>query len=250
MRSQPEYEARVRFYEELNDFLPPDKKKTPFPYHFNGKPSVKDAIEANGVPHTEVDLIVVNGDSVGFDYHVRHGDYISVYPVFEGLDISPIVKLRDAPLRKNAFVCDVHLGKCARILRLLGFDTLYRNDYDDPKIISIAVTRRRIILTRDRKLLHAKVVTHGCLVRSQKPEEQVREVLERFDLYNLITPFRRCTVCNGLINDVAKQDVLDQLEPKTKKYYFDFYQCDTCGKIYWEGSHFERMHALIKRFMP
>ncbi len=199
------------------------------------------------MPHTEVDLILANGTSVGFDYHLRNGDYLSVYPVFEGLNISNVVKLRSEPLRKGAFICDVHLGKCARMLRLLGFDTLYRNDYDDLMIISIAASRKRIILTRDRQLLHAGVVTHGYWIRSQQPEEQVQEVLDRFDLRGQIKPFRRCTVCNGLIHAVAKQEVLHLLEPKTKKYYFDFYRCDSCGKIYWEGSHLSRMQSLVDR---
>ncbi len=243
-----EHEAQVRFYEELNDFLPSQKNKKTFPYYFNGKPSVKDAVEANGIPHTEVDLIVVNGNSVGFDYHVRNGDYISVYPVFEGLDISPIIKLREKPLRKSAFVCDVHLGRLARMLRMLGFDTLYRNDYDDPKIIAISVTRNRIILTRDRKLLHAKVITHGYWVRSQKPEQQLKEALARFDLYSQIKPFNRCMACNGEIKSVDKRDVIDRLEPKTKRYYNDFYQCCSCNKIYWEGSHYTRMRSKIEEY--
>lgn len=240
--------VQIRFYEELNDFLPRNKQKQSFSYSFKGKPSVKDAIESCGVPHTEVDLIVINGRSVGFDYHIRQGDYISVYPVFEGLDITPIVKLRDAPLRKNAFVCDVHLGRCARILRMLGFDTTYQNNYDDRKIISISVTQKRIILTRDRQLLHARVVTHGYWIRSQLPYDQVQEVLERFDLRDQITPFSRCTVCNGIIKKVAKQEVFDRLEPKTKLYYTEFYQCEICKKIYWEGSHYSHIVSLIERF--
>ena len=116
--------ACFRFYEELNDFLSRDKHKKEFQYHFDGKPSVKDAIEAIGVPHTEVDLILVNGASVGFDYNLRHGDRVSVYPVFESFDITPVIRLRDKPLRNTAFILDVHLGKLANILRMLGFDTL------------------------------------------------------------------------------------------------------------------------------
>lgn len=241
-------QAQFRFYEELNDFLPSQKKKQSFQYRFKGKPSVKDAIEAIGIPHTEVDLIIANGESVGFDYHLRNEDHISVYPVFEGIDISPIVKLREKPLRRSAFICDVHLGKCARYLRMLGFDTLYENDYDDPKIVAISVARNRILLTRDRKLLHAKVITHGYWIRSQKPKEQVKEVVKRFDLYNQMKPFIRCINCNGLIKKIKKDDVIEQLEPKTKKYYNEFYQCETCGKVYWKGSHYIKMKQTIERF--
>jgi hypothetical protein len=248
MSSSFENEAQFRFYEELNDFLPAGKKKRLFTYHFNGKPSVKDAIEAIGIPHTEVDLIIANGRSVGFNYHLKKGDRISAYPVFEGIDISPIVKLRDKPLRESRFVCDVHLGKCARTLRLLGFDTLYQNDYDDPKIIAISVTQKRILLTRDQKLLHAKVITHGYWIRSQNPNKQVKEVVKRFDLYSQIKPFARCTVCNGMMKEVKKEEVVEQLKPKTKKYYNEYYQCESCKKVYWKGSHYTRMKSTIEQF--
>ena len=175
--------AQFRFYEELNDFLFPSKKKTLFSYQFNGTPSIKDVIEGMGVPHTEVDLILVNGISVGFDYHLLHGDHVSVYPVFESLDISPIVLLREKPLRKSTFILDVHLGKLARSLRMLGFDSLYRNDYEDSEIISISVKEKRIILTRDQDILKRRAVTRGYLIRSTSLEEQIHEVLSRFDLF-------------------------------------------------------------------
>ena len=249
MSSSFKNEAQFRFYEELNDFLPSKKKKRLFRYYFNGKPSVKDAIEAIGIPHTEVDLIIANGRSVGFHYHLKNSDYISVYPVFEGIDISPIVKLRDRPLRESRFVCDVHLGKCARYLRMLGFDTLYQNDYDDPKIIAISVTQNRILLTRDQKLLRAKVITHGYCIRSQNPDEQAREVVKRFDLYNRVKPFVRCITCNGMIGEVKKEEMVEQLEPKTRKYYNEFYQCKSCKKVYWKGSHYTRMKFAIGQFL-
>jgi hypothetical protein len=137
--------ASFRFYAELNDFLPRAQRHTTFPYHFTGTPAVKDAIEAAGVPHPEVDLILVNGMSVAFDYPLRDGDRVAVYPVFESFDISPIVHLRPQPLRETKFILDVHLGKLAKHLRMLGFDTLYRNDYQDPDIIATALRERRII---------------------------------------------------------------------------------------------------------
>lgn len=248
MSAARENEAQFRFYEELNDFLPSQKKKKSFIYQFRGKPSVKNAVEAIGIPHTEVDLIIANGESVGFDYHLRSGDHISVYPVFEGIDISPIVKLREKPLRRSAFICDVHLGKCARLLRMLGLDTLYQNDYDDPKIIAVSVTQNRILLTRDQKLLHAKVITHGYRIRSQNPYEQVREVVKRFDLHNRIKPFVRCIACNGMIREVKKEKIVELLEPKTRKYYNEFYQCESCKKVYWKGSHYIKMKQTINRF--
>lgn len=233
------YSACFRFYEELNDFLPRHRRKQENRYAFNGHPAIKDSIEAQGVPHTEVDLIVVNGVSVGFDYPLMHGDRAAVYPVFESLDISPIVRLREAPLRRTAFILDVHLGKLARILRLLGFDTLYRTDYDDPEIIRLALAEHRIILTRDRRMLHDLRITHARWLHSTNSEEQAREVIERFQLEDAIRRFVRCPACNGLIEPVEKETILGELEPLTKKYYSEFFRCLDCRKIYWKGSHYD-----------
>lgn len=236
-----EHVAAFRFYEELNDFLPRCRRKQEGFYRFNGHPGIKDAIEAQGVPHTEVDLIVVNGTSVGFDYQLGHGDRVAVYPVFECFDISPIVRLRALPLRRTAFILDVHLGTLARLLRLLGFDALYRTDYDDRELIRIALHEHRIILTRDRKLLHDRRITHGCWLHAVQAEEQAREVIRRFQLENRIRRFLRCPLCNGMIKPVEKEAVVEQLEPLTRHYYDTFYQCQDCRKIYWKGSHYDRI---------
>ncbi len=236
--------ARFRFYEELNDFLPLDRRKTQFTCSFSGTPSVKDAIEAIGVPHTEIDLIVVNGQSAGFEFRLKNNDEVSVYPVFESLDISPIARLREAPLCGPRFICDVHLGALARLLRLAGFDTAYQNDYSDERIVSIALLEKRCVLTRDRGILKRKAVTHGYCVRSSNPEEQAREVLLRFDLWNAARPFSLCITCNGAIGGVNKQDILALLPEMTRKCYDEFYRCGSCGKVYWRGGHFENLRKL------
>ncbi|MFC1508815.1 Mut7-C RNAse domain-containing protein [Candidatus Omnitrophota bacterium] len=239
--------AHFRFYEELNDFLPAGKKKIRFPYEFQGKPSIKDAIEALGVPHTEVDLVLANGESVSFSYHLHNNDTISVYPVFESLDITPVIHLREKPLRDLKFILDVHLGKLARYLRMLGFDTLYENSHDDFTIVRLSSEQKRIILTRDTGLMKMKEVTHGYRIRSENPEDQVVEVLQRFDARSSVKPLCRCLVCNGLIIKIAKEDIIHLLEEKTKRYYDEFYQCPSCQKVYWKGSHYLRMKQFIKR---
>jgi len=241
--------AEFRFYEELNDFLPPECKKTMFPYHFNGHPAIKDSIEAIGVPHTEVDLILVNGKSVSFEYQLKPGDRISVYPVFESLDISPIVKLRDKPLRDIKFIVDVHLGKLAKLLRMFGFDTLYQNNFLDPEIIIRSVNENRVIITRDIGILKNKSVTHGYWVRSTFPEQQIKEVIKRFDLKSQVLPFHRCINCNGVLLPVDKNEILEKLQPKTIKYYNEFYRCSDCGNIYWQGSHYIKMMEKINNLM-
>jgi uncharacterized protein with PIN domain len=245
----PIYRAQFRFYAELNDFISHPKKTSDGNYPFNGSPSIKDAIEAQGIPHTEVDLILVNGTSVDFSYRLQDGDTVSVYPVFESLDISTVIRLRQKPLRIVRFILDVHLGKLSRILRMLGFDSLYRNDYDDAEIVTIALKEKRVILTRDRGILKIKAVTHGYWIRSSIPEKQVTEVLDRFDLYSQIHPFYRCMSCNGMIVSVGKTDIEDRLQRKTKQYYDDFSICSACGKLFWKGTHYDRMKTYIDRLM-
>jgi uncharacterized protein with PIN domain len=246
MTAKP-HTARFRFYEELNDFLAPDQRKHEFEYLFDGHPGIKDPIEAIGVPHTEVELIFVNGDSVGFDYQLRDKDRVAVYPMFESLDVAPLLRLRPEPLRRPAFVLDVHLGRLARMLRMLGFDVFYRNDLDDPEIVRISVEQNRIILTRDRRLLFAKVITRGAWLRSTDPETQLREVLDRLDLYSRIKPFTRCIACNGRLVPVDKAEIIHRLEPLTRRYYDRFFECETCGKIYWHGTHIEQMERLLDK---
>ncbi len=240
------YRANFRFYEELNDFLAAKQRKRTIAYRFRDKPAIKDAIETLGVPHSEVDLILVNGHSVGFDHPLGDGDRVAVYPVFESLDIAPLQRLRPAPLRRTAFVVDVNLGKLARRLRMLGFDTAWRNDYADREIVDVARREHRIVLTRDRRLLFRREVTHGYWVRADDPSTQVDEVLARLDLYRAVRPLCRCLRCNGEIEAVSRAEVWDQLEPLTRRYYREFYRCPDCRQVYWEGSHVARMSASIR----
>lgn len=230
-----------RFYEELNDHLPEIWRKKVFPYEFKGKPSVKNTIQAIGIPHGEVDLIVVNGEPVGFEYQLKGGEEVSVYPVFESLDISPVARLRNIPLRESRFVVDVNLGKLALKLRLLGFDTLFRNDFEDDEIIEISIREKRIILTRDKGILKQNAVTHGYWLRNDDPKKQLEEIVERLQLQNSFQPFSRCTNCNGRLVPVDKGQLTQHLPADTLRYYNEFWKCSGCGKIYWQGSHFEHI---------
>ncbi len=237
--------AEFRFYEELNDFLPPALRRHAFAYAFKGTPSVKDAIEAIGVPHTEVDLVLVDGTSVDFTRRLAGGERVAVYPVFERLDVAPVTRLRAQPLRQTRFVLDVHLGRLARYLRLLGFDTRYRNDYDDAAIIGLARAESRIILTRDRGLLKHGAVTHGYWVRSTVPRQQLAEVVRAFDLVGSARPFTRCIRCNGTLDAVPKDSVADRLPPRVRAHFDAFAQCRECAAVYWPGSHHDRMRKLV-----
>jgi len=242
-------QVTIRFYEELNDFLPLERRKVSFTHQFKQAGSVKDLIESLGVPHTEIDLILVNGVSVDFNHQIRDSDLISVYPMFEALDITPLLRLRPQPLRNPRFVLDTHLGRLAAYLRMLGFDSLYRNDYDDATLADISVQQRRILLTCDIGLLMRKQITHGYFVRQRQPQQQLLEILKRFDLSGMLKPFSRCLHCNGQIHAVDKSIIEKQLLPHTREFYQEFWRCDQCKKIYWKGSHYNRMMQMINSFI-
>jgi uncharacterized protein with PIN domain len=236
----------LRFYEELNDFLPEEKGKKRFTHQFIDRTSVKDLIESLGVPHTEVDLILVNSKSVNFKYLINDGDDLSVYPVFESLDISDVQHLRPKPLRNPKFVADVHLGRLVRYLRIIGIDVLYKNDFEDDEIVSISLKEKRAILTKDRGILKRNEVTHGYWVRSIKVEEQIKEVIQRFDLQIEMKEFSRCLECNDLLKSIKKATIIEQLPLKVAQTQKEFYQCPSCKKIYWKGTHQQRMLKFVK----
>jgi len=203
LHASPQSTCEFRFYEELGDFLAPARRKCSFLHAFDGTPSVKDRIESLGVPHTEVDLILVDGQPVPFSHRLLGGERVAVYPMFERFELGPANRLRPAPLREPRFVLDVHLGRLASYLRLLGFDTLYRNDYVDDELERISRAEHRILLSRDTGLLKRSTVTHGAFLHATDPRRQLREVLDRFQLDARIRPFTRCARCNGSVEAIS-----------------------------------------------
>jgi aminoglycoside phosphotransferase family enzyme/predicted kinase len=236
--------AEFRFYEELNDFLPANRRKRGFDYRFSGTPSVRDAIQALGVPQAEVDLVLVDGVSVDFAHRLHGGERVAVYPVFERLDITPLVRLRARPLRRTRFLLDTHLGKLARYLRMMGFDAAWCRDADHDGIIRRALDEGRIILTRDVGLLKQARVTHGYWVRHELPEEQLEEVMAALDLAGQQKPFSRCMNCNGELRAVRGADGTASLDPAIRARFDAFWRCAACGQLYWRGSHYRRMRRL------
>lgn len=237
--------ANFRFFEELSDFFSSESLPVKRNYNFKGNPSIKDAIEAQGVPHTEVNMVTVNGLHVDFSYKLKDGDKVDVYPASCVTGKKYRLRLRNEP--EHRFILDVHLGKLARLMRLAGFDCLYENDYNDHQIADISKSQERIVLTRDRRLLKFSSIVHGYWIRSHNPEDQLREVINRYSLHDLIDPFNRCLECNGKIEPVDKDSVIHCLEPKTILYFRDFYQCENCKKVYWKGSHYEYMQKFLEK---
>ena len=237
--------AEFRFYEELNDFLPRERRKHAFRYQCARRATVKQAIEAIGVPHTEIELIFVNGESVDFSHLVSDGDRVSVYPQFESLDITPLLRVRERPLRTPRFIADAHLVALARNLRMLGYDVHLDEALNDAQIAELGARQRRIVLTRDRELLKHRIITHGCYVHEETPRRQLKEIVTRLDLLAAMAPFTRCMECNAELADVDKDDVAHRLPAGTAEYYDRFRSCPGCKKIYWPGSHHQRMCALV-----
>lgn len=241
--------ATFRFYEELNDFLAPERRRHAFDCACARAATVKHMIEALGIPHTEVEMVLVNGESAGFERMLKEGDRVAVYPKFEAFDVSLLLRLREQPLRVVRFVADAHLGGLARLLRMAGFDTLYDNSFDDNEIEVIATQQGRVVLTRDRELLKRRSITHGCYVHALKPAQQLYEIFERLDLARSVRPFTLCLHCNAPLRAIDKALVLQRIPPRTGAIYQQFSTCDVCQRVFWKGSHWKSMRGLLDKIV-
>jgi uncharacterized protein with PIN domain len=237
-------DVTLRAYGPLNDFLPAHRRHVSWQHVLDGHPSVKDVIERAGIPHPEIDLILVNGMSVGFDEIIRSGDRITAFPRFVTFDIAPETRVRPRPLERVRFLADVHLGKLARRLRLAGLDTAYHRDAGDVMLADLSARQGRILLTRDVALLMRRTVTHGYFVRETHPQRQLVEVLRRFSPLNL-RPFSRCLRCNGLLREVPKSAIAESLLPRTREHYHHFQMCSDCTTVFWKGSHWKRLKQAL-----
>jgi len=242
--------ATLRCYAELNDFLPPARRQRDWPLTFAAPAPVRHLVELAGVPHTEVELVLLNGTSVDLEAAVFDGDRIAVYPMFEAFDIRPALRLRRQPLRRPRFIADAHLGALARRLRMLGFDTLWFNDIGDAELARLAASEQRILLSRDRRLLMRQAVTHGCFIRAGPTWRQLADLVERLQLCAEIAPFRRCTVCNATVEPVSPAAVHGQVPPGVRAREREFWCCAGCGRVYWKGSHWRAMQQRIAGLCP
>lgn len=237
--------ATLRFYEELNDFLAPARRGRDVVCEVAAGATAKHVIETLGVPHTEVELVLVDGRSEGFDAPVADGDRIAVYPKFEAFDVTPLLRVRERPLRRTRFIADAHLGGLARLLRLTGFDTLYDNRCDDDEIERIAGEDGRTVLSRDRGLLKRRRITHGMFVRALRPPQQLREVFDRLDLARSARPFSLCLECNLPLQPLPAEQAAHAVPAAVRDRHDRFATCRGCRRVYWEGSHWRRMRALV-----
>lgn len=237
--------ATFRFHGALNYFLPRNQKHKAIPYQFDWKASVKDMIEAIGPPHPEIELVTANGISVDWGYIVQPNDDIHAYPDFDTLDIPNKVQLIPDYPGKPRFILDTHLGRLASYLRMMGFHTLYENDYEDDVLAQISHDEQRIVLTRDVGVLKRGIVVYGYFVRNIDPRLRLHEIAERYDLAPQAEPFSICTRCNGNLHPIDEANLPADIPDNVRETYDIFHQCDDCGQIYWAGSHHQRIAALI-----
>jgi len=238
------FTIRLKFHGDLPFFLGSKARRETVERALREKTSVKDVIESCGVPHPEVDLILVDGQPIDFHHTLRTDADVDVYPV--ELSCTHFEKHRLQVPRIKRFIVDGHLGKLTRNLRLLGFDIAYDPQAQDRQLLSVMESENRALLTRDRRLLMHAVVQTGYCPRSQNAHEQTIEVIRRFDLFDSIAPFTRCLSCNAPLEKVAKADIIEKLEPLTKIYYEQFRRCTGCGQIYWAGSHFSKLQTRLE----
>jgi uncharacterized protein len=238
-----------RFYAQLNDFLPIEARGTLIERAYLVAPSVKDAIEALGIPHVEVALVLVGGRPATFEQRLASGDRVVVYPVFTSLELGALGCLSPPALCAPRFVADVHLRKLSRLLRLLGFDVLHAPTYSNQELVAISIHEERILLTRDRMRLKCGRLTRGYWVRSVIPRVQAAEILRRFDLTGRVSPYTRCPRCNGVLRRVDKRDVIARIPPKTAAWLDDYVECVSCRRLYWQGTHTRRIHATLEEIL-
>lgn len=234
-----------RFYAQLNDLLPPGRRGRRFTHPISGTSSIKDTVEALGVPHPEIDLVLVNGASVDFAYRIQSGDSVSVYPAFRSLDLAGMSRVGANPPAPIRFVVNGHLRKLASYLRLAGFDALVLDD--DAAVGTTAARDGRVVLTRDRDLLKRNAIRYGRYVRSTDPEAQLAEVFEQFELAERVEPFTRCLRCNEPVRSIVKADLADRVPPRSRARFEHFVVCPACNRVYWQGSHYERLRCVLNR---
>jgi uncharacterized protein len=233
----------LKFYGNLNLFLRGNLRNRPVEFQLDSRRSIKNLIESLGIPHTEVAIIQANGSKIDFDYIVKDSDSITVSPFgFHGEN----GKISANKPQSIGFVADTHLGKLTKYLRMLGFDCKYRENISDKEIIDVSIAETRIALTRDKGILMNKQVQFGCFLYSQNSKKQLMEVIERYDLIPHANPFSRCMECNGTMAKADKSEIIDRLPKDTRSYFQTFYKCLDCDKIYWKGSHYDKMSEWIK----
>ena len=235
----------LTFHNDLQMLLKKSQAGKVVKYALKRRASLKDIIESQGVPHTEVAQILLGNKELGFAFIPVGGEDIDIFPFSEEISVFNSTLLRPQPMSSLKFMVDINVQKLARNLRIIGFDTSMVPDMRLIEIGKVATSEHRIVITRNRELLKCNTVVHGHLVRSEDHVIQLQEVVKLYKIKLHIKPFSRCIACNGDLMSVTKQDIIHRLEPLTRKYFNTFKRCSDCEKIYWQGSHYNQMLKMI-----
>jgi len=238
-----------RFHGELNEFLPPVRRMHEFESRFKGRESIKDKIEALGAPHTEVDVILVNGRSMGFDHILEDGDVIDVYPSAETPVMSGVRHLKHLPMGSPRFIADINIHDVVKMMRALGLDVLEDRTFSFEELIEISVDEGRILLSSSKELLKRKRIVHGIFIWQGNREAQIQKIVDDLSLKRLCKPFSRCLLCNTLLEFVPKEIVWERIPPKTRKRVSEFARCPACDRLYWKGTHYRKIKKKVDRIL-
>ena len=239
--------ATVRLYGALQDFLAPARRGEALSHPFTGSPSVKDLLESLGVPHPELDVVLLDGQPVGLEARVEDGSRIAAYPAFTQLELPAQQRVGPPLPEEPRFVVDVGLGRLAGLLRMLGLDALWRNDAQDAELARVSAQQQRILLTRDVGLLKRSEVVHGYFPRATDPSHQLVEVARRYRLAERMRPFTRCLACNTPLLPATLASVRERVPPRVAQSFERFNTCPGCERVFWEGSHHARMERVVQR---
>jgi uncharacterized protein len=227
--------AVLRLGGDLSRFVPARRRGSEVRVTLDGTSTLGHLVESTGVPLPEVGTLRVSGTPVAPSHRPADGSTV---------DVAPVHRPQPLPITPPRFLLDVHLGRLARRMRVLGLDTEYDTDAHDADLAERAATDARILLTRDLGLLRRRAVPHAAYVRGARTAEQLADVLDRFA--PPLDPYTRCTACNGELCPVRKDDVADRLRPGTRRTYEEFSRCDRCGQVYWRGAHARALDAVVR----
>ncbi len=240
------FEVALRFRGSLVFFLYRRGRRDFFTARYRQRRSLKDLIESYGIPHVEVGAVLSRGSRIDMNYIPGHDDSIVLYPYYwtdDVIDTGSVI-----PAGGVRFISDVHLRKLVRLMRFYGHDVLFNAEWDDSELAHVAAAGDRILLTRDSQLLMRKEVAYGYYLRSQNSDEQLEEILARWPLNASRRMRSRCMVCNGIIKRITGDEsdyAALTVPPEVAKWCSEYFRCTGCGKIYWKGSHYDRIAARV-----
>ncbi|MFC1744959.1 Mut7-C RNAse domain-containing protein [Candidatus Riflebacteria bacterium] len=241
--------AILRFYGELNYFLPDSVWHRPFYYSFYENPTFSDLMDSFKIPPEKIGLLLLDGEVVELSCPLKEGSRATFYPRFQNIDISEEISASKKPVVSPRFILPLNLGKLTKYLRMLGFDSICEPDFIPGKVDVLAMQEGRVLLSRSKKFAARKLYAECYVVKSEQPAIQVREVVNRFNLMPLVKYFQRCLKCNSPLKVMEKSEIYSRLLPYIRKNFNLFFICPGCDRVYWMGTHYKKMKEKIETIL-